>query len=225
MHTVYNMPDEFSVRRENLSDAAEAVIRDMIVDGRLAAGERINEVHLALRLGLSRTPLREALNRLVSEGAIESRPRIGYFVKPLTLAECDQIYDLRPILDPAALSMAGLPSARQLSRLEALNRKIVRDSSPQAFVALDEEWHLALLEHCPNRALVEIIQGVMMRTRRYELALIEEEAGPERAAADHQRILTCLARSDLNGACEALKLNMQNGKAPIMAWLERRRAG
>jgi DNA-binding GntR family transcriptional regulator len=74
----------------------------MIVDGVLGAGEHVNEVHLAARLGASRTPLREALNRLVAEGALDARPRLGYFVKRLTLDEFDQLYDIRPLLDPEA---------------------------------------------------------------------------------------------------------------------------
>src|SRR5262245_36973472 len=96
--------------RPNISDVLATALRDMIVDGRLPAGERINEVHLAARLQVSRTPLREALGRLVAEGALTSVPRIGYFVCPLTLDEFEQLYPIRAILDPEALRLAGIPS-------------------------------------------------------------------------------------------------------------------
>src|SRR2546421_11300111 len=96
--------------RDNISDSVAAELRRRIVDCRLPAGERINEVHLSQQLGVSRTPLREALARLAHEGALETIPRIGYFVRPLTREEFEQIYSIRPILDPEALRLAGLPS-------------------------------------------------------------------------------------------------------------------
>ena len=205
-----------------MSDAAEAAIRGMIVDGRLASGERLNEVHLAEALGVSRTPLREALNRLAHEGAIETRARLGYFVKPLTLAEFEQLYDVRPILDPAALKAAGIPDAAQLAELEKLNRKFAAARAPQAALALDDEWHLALLAHCPNRVLIELIENMMLRTRRYELALMRETKNVVQAGDDHERILAALRNRDLGAACAALEKNMRSGRAEIMAWLRGR---
>lgn len=212
------------VHRENLTDGVESALRGMIVDGHFAPGERLNEVHLADRLGVSRTPLREALNRLVAEGAVEARPRLGYFVKPLSSEELDQIYDLRPILDPAALRTAGVPDERQVARLEALNAKLVSERKPERVIALDDAWHLELLAHCRNRALVTLIEGVMARTRRYELALMREAKSVAAAGDAHNQIIAALRAGKLEAACTALKSNLQSGKAPIMAWLAAREA-
>jgi DNA-binding GntR family transcriptional regulator len=99
-----------SIVRDNLSHTVATRLRHLIVDGQLAAGQRINEVHLSQQLGVSRTPLREALARLAQEGALRSVPRIGYFVRPLAIDEFEQLYDIRPILDPEALRLTGLPS-------------------------------------------------------------------------------------------------------------------
>src|SRR5256885_11811966 len=105
------MPSEAgAILRDNISHTVAIELRNMIVDGRLPAGERINEVHLSKQLGVSRTPLREALARLNQEGALRHVPRIGYFVRPLTLEEFEQIYPIRQLLDPEALRLAGLPS-------------------------------------------------------------------------------------------------------------------
>ena len=76
-----------SLARDNLSDTVATRLRHLIVDGQLAAGQRINEVHLSQQLGVSRTPLREALARLAQEGALRSVPRIGYFVRTLDVDE------------------------------------------------------------------------------------------------------------------------------------------
>src|SRR4051812_50184921 len=94
------------LHRANVSESVAAAVRAMIVDGRLAEGERINEVRLSEALGVSRTPLREALTRLAAEGALTSSPGLGYRVRPLTVEEFEQLYDIRPILDPEALRMA-----------------------------------------------------------------------------------------------------------------------
>ena len=212
------------VRRENLADGVESAVRSMIVDGHFAPGERLNEVHLAARLGVSRTPLREALNRLAAEGAVEARPRLGYFVRPLSSEELGQIYDIRPLLDPAALRLAGVPDERQLARLEALNLKLVAERKPERAITLDDAWHLELLAHCRNRALVALIEGVMARTRRYELALMREAKSVAAAGDAHNQIIAALRGGKLAAACSALKANLESGKAPIMTWLAAREA-
>ncbi|HEY3948245.1 GntR family transcriptional regulator [Phenylobacterium sp.] len=210
------------LRRQNTSETVAAAVREMIVDGRLSPGERINEVRLSEALGVSRTPLREALNRLASEGALSQAPAIGYSVRPLSVAEVDQLYDIRPLLDPEALRLSGLPSPARLARLQALNRRFAAARDGETAIALDDEWHLALIEDCPNLVLVELIQGFMLRTRRYELALLRERPNLERSTQDHDRVLAALERGDLAQACAALKTNMQSGKTPILAWLSTR---
>jgi DNA-binding GntR family transcriptional regulator len=215
----------FSFDRDNMSDAVAAELRHRIVDGRLPAGERINEVRLSQQLGVSRTPVREALSRLAAEGALTSVPRFGYFVRPLTLEEFEQIYDIRPILDPEALRLAGIPPPKRMERLEKLNRKLAAARDPETAIALDDEWHLDLLADCPNRVLVELIENIILRTRRYEIALMRETHNVLRASEDHARILAALRGGDLAAACAALKHNMQSGRAPILEWLVARGAG
>ena len=171
---------------------------------------------------MSRTPLREALSRLAAEGALSSVPRLGFFVRPLTLEEFEQIYDIRPILDPEALRLAGLPDSRTIERLEKLNRRLAGVRDPENVIGLDDEWHLDLIDRCPNRVLIELIQNIILRTRRYELALMRETSNVRRATEDHERILAALRRRDLPAACAALKRNMQTGRAPIVSWLKAR---
>lgn len=210
--------------RDNISDALAVTVRNMIVDGRLPAGQRINEVHLSRALGVSRTPLREALARLVQEGALTARPRIGYSVRPLTVEEFEQIYDIRPMLDPEALRLAGLPSPALLEELRAINREIETTRDADAVIALDDAWHLKLIGACPNKVLIELIEQIIRRTRRYEVALMRARRSVLNATFDHNRITAALKRRDLPGACEALRKNLQTGREPILAWLNEREA-
>jgi DNA-binding GntR family transcriptional regulator len=209
--------------RPNISETAAQAVRAMIIDGRLAPGTRINEVQLAEELGLSRTPLREALSRLVAEGALVVRPRLGTFVRPLTVEEFDQLYDIRPLLDPEALRLAGVPSAERIAELDRLNRTLSATRDPEAAIGLDDRWHRLLLADCPNRVLLELIDQIILRTRRYELALMRETVRRRRASDDHARILAALRDGDLRKACAALKHNMQSGKEPIVEWLRSRK--
>jgi DNA-binding GntR family transcriptional regulator len=208
--------------RPNISETLAEAIREMIVDGRLGAATRINEVHLAAELGISRTPLREALMRLTAEGALEVRPRLGFHVAPLTLEEFDQIYPMRALLDPEALRLAGKPSREQLARLTAINEKIRRATKPAQVIALDDEFHFELVAGCPNRILVAMIEQFSRRTRRYELALMRERTNVQTTAQEHDAVLTKLRRGDMRGACGALRENMKSGAEPIRQWLRER---
>ena len=216
------MATAFPLPRETLSDEAAEAVRKMIVDGTLPAGARINEVHLARRLGISRTPLREALSGLEQEGALGNVPRIGWFVRPLSLDELRQIYPIRPLLDPEALRRAGLPSPARLARLRALNARIGGARDADAAIALDDEWHRLLIADCPNRVLLGLIDRFIARTRRYELAFMREGRNVATAAVTHEEIIAALAAGDLAAGCAALRANLEAGFAPIAAWLAER---
>jgi DNA-binding GntR family transcriptional regulator len=208
--------------RPNLSDAAAETLREMILDGRLSEGSRVNEVHLSTALGISRTPLREALVRLAAEGALTVLPRSGFFVRPLTLEEFREIYPIRGMLDPEALRLAGIPSRKRIDRLDALNRKLGETSEPGAVIRLDDAWHLELIDGCPNRILLALIEQFMRRTRRYELALMRERRNVEGSIRSHEAILAALRAGDLDAACALLRRNMEVGSGPIVSWLEER---
>lgn len=210
------------LKRSNTSDLVAEAVRDMIVDGRLPDGERVNEVRLAQRLGVSRTPVREALSKLASEGALISTPSAGFRVQPLTVDEFDQLYGLRPLLDPEALRLSALPSPAEIRRLSRINDALAKEREGASAIAIDDEFHLELLARCPNRLLVDIIRNVIQRTRRYELALMRETNNLVRAAEEHDAILKALREKNLKSACAALKRNLQGGRDPIIAWLEER---
>jgi DNA-binding GntR family transcriptional regulator len=208
--------------RPNISESVVVTLRRMIVDGTLPAGDRVNEVHLSRSLGISRTPLREALGYLVAEKALKVVPRYGYYVCPLSFEEFKDIYRIRPILDPEALRLAGIPPPERLDRLEDLNRRIGESNDLEETINLDDKWHLDLLAGCPNRELVALIEQNIARTRRYEMALMREQNNVSNATDEHSAIIDALRVGDLDAACGALRRNMQSGFEPIAAWLKSR---
>jgi DNA-binding GntR family transcriptional regulator len=211
-----------SLVRDNLSDAVATRLRHLIVDGQLAAGDRINEVQLSQQLGVSRTPLREALARLAQEGMLRSVPRIGYFVRPLDIDEFEQLYDIRPLLDPEALRLAGLPSRERMHRLQEINDLIAETPDVDTIIGLDDDFHLQLIADCPNKVLIDLIRQIIRRTRRYEIALMRESRNVAVAIANHREIMASLRKGNLRGACAALRNNLQAGREPILAWLRSR---
>jgi DNA-binding GntR family transcriptional regulator len=207
--------------QENMSSELATLLRSKIVDGSLPAG-RINEVHLAERLGVSRTPLREALMRLASEGAVTNIPNRGFFVQPLSEEELEQLYPLRAILDPAALRLSGIPPPAQLRRLTAINRRLAGARTAADALRIDDEWHFELLAGCDNAVLLGFIEQLIWRTRRYELALMAAVANVDRAVREHDAIIAALELGNLDRACQALAANLSSGKQPILDWLRSR---
>lgn len=208
--------------RDNISDSVTIQLRNMIVDGRLPPGDRINEVQVSQQLGVSRTPLREALARLAAEGALKGVPRIGYFVRPLTLEEFEQIYPIRALLDPEALRLAGAPSRGRMERLLKINDSIEKARDVDKIIGLDDQWHFELIAECPNQVLIDLIRQFTQRTRRYEIALMRERRNVRTASANHKAIMAALRRRDLQAACAALHTNLQTRSALIISWLKDR---
>lgn len=211
------------IRRVSTTGVVADRVRTMIADGLIADGARINEVHLARELGISRTPLREALGRLIAEGAVNHAPHFGFLVKPLTLEEFEPLYAMRAILDPAALRQAGLPSKTRLAALCALNTKLEAARELTDVLNLDDAWHRELIAGCSNYILLDLIEQFMLRTRRYEVALMRERPQVAAAGTDHRMILDALERGDLDAGCEALRGNLTRGLDPLRSWLKGRK--
>ncbi|HET6361410.1 MAG TPA: GntR family transcriptional regulator [Gemmatimonadota bacterium] len=205
--------------RENLAADVADSLRQRIVSGELPSGQRINEVELAARLEVSRTPLREALSRLAAEGFVANQPRRGYFIQQLGPKEVEDLYQIRSVLDPAALELAGLPTPTRLDRLAEINRAISAADDPEQVIDLDDRWHVELLSHCPNQLLLDLIRQYMQRTRPLERVYLLDLYNVEVMTAEHGRILDALRFGALHTAVAALRTNMQTGLGSILLWL------
>jgi DNA-binding GntR family transcriptional regulator len=222
-NTVYSMlRDVPRFDRLNISDEVASTLREMIFDGRLKAGERINEISLSEKLGISRTPLREALRGLVAEGAFINIPRRGFFVCEMTSEEVLSIYPIRAYLDPEALRLSGIPSADRFKKLEAINEKLKHADSVKRAIHWDDIWHYELWAKCPNLILIDLIEQFMRRTRRYEYASMRESRNVRRSIEKKAKIIATLRRGDLSLACTKLRQNLMDGAKPVLAWLAKK---
>jgi len=209
----------FSMSRSNLSTEIRTTIREEIICGKLRPQQRLNEVHLAKRLDISRTPLREALFGLVNEKFVYEIPRRGFFVAALSVEELKQLYVIRQILDPNALQLAGIPGEEKIVELELLNKKIAKVKKVQDIISLDDLWHLKLIEGCNNEILIGLIKAHMSRTRRYEFAYFSQAGSIGVATQEHILILDALRNRKLSQACKFLKQNMTSAEGPLFDWV------
>jgi len=191
----------------------------MIIDGEILDGQRINEVQLSRQLGISRTPIREGLGQLIAEQFVEIIPRRGFFTRELTSHEFSDLYDMRPLLDPEALMFGGQPTHHEIDAMEAANEVFLNANGGIEAVNADEAFHRTLLVRCRNTVLLGVIENLIARTRRYELALFRHASMKHVASDEHAKIIVALRNEDLATAAEKLRNNLTNGKAPILDWL------
>jgi DNA-binding GntR family transcriptional regulator len=208
-----------TIERKNLrSQVREELIARMRA-GEVRPGESINEVQLAAELGVSRTPLREALIALESEGQIESENGKGFRFVPLSAREFEELCPIIVTLEGLALELSPTAELAALGeRLAGLAADFNDDVAQHALVnRRDDEWHNLMLSACPNKRLLEQIAGVRQAIHRYESLLVPDEVMVERSAIEHADIARHLIAGDVPAAKRALKANWNNGMRRLLA--------
>ncbi|MEV6879964.1 GntR family transcriptional regulator [Amycolatopsis sp. NPDC051128] len=179
-----------------------------VLDGRLAAGTRVNEVHLARELGVSRTPLREALIGLTGRGLLVSAPGRGFLVPPFDPDEARRLYPLVAELEALALrwtsplELAGLPDA-----LDAVADEMAAAPDGADPSEVDDRWHALLLSRCPNPHLLRLIEQTKPLLKRYESGYFARADRAEESIGEHRRIAAALRDGDVRTASAVLVRN------------------
>ncbi|MFK3668774.1 GntR family transcriptional regulator [Leifsonia aquatica] len=208
-----------AIERKNLrSQVREELIARMRA-GDVRPGESINEVQLAAELGVSRTPLREALIALESEGQIESENGKGFRFVPLSAREFEELCPIIVTLEGLALDLSPIDELAALgARLGSLAADFSDDVAQHAVVnRKDDEWHNLMLSSCTNHKLLEQIAQVRSAIHRYESLLVGGEVLVERSAAEHAIIAQHLVERDVPAAKAALAENWTNGMRRLLA--------
>jgi len=207
-----------AIERKNLRSQVRDELLARMRAGLVQPGEGINEVQLAAELGVSRTPLREALIALESEGQIESENGKGFRFVPLSKREFEELAPIMAALEGLALELSPVEKLADLGRrlaelAAAFDQEVVEHS---LVITKDDEWHAIMLSACTNRRLLALIESVRGAIHRYESLLVPNDAMIERVAAEHAAIARCLAAGDVPGAVEALRINWLHGMQRIL---------
>jgi DNA-binding GntR family transcriptional regulator len=200
-----------AVPRTSLAEQAYAALLDAIVGGELRPGARLRDGELAAQLGVSRTPVREALRRLEDEGLVETERGSSTRVAPI---RADRIADAFPVV--AALhglaARLGVPalSARGLERMErhdAERTDALRGGDVLAAIAADDRFHGVLLDASRNAEIERLLARVMPHIRRLDLLHFDALTRDVAAAGDHAEIIDACRRGDAWEAARLVEAN------------------
>ncbi len=201
-------------------------LKDEILSNRMPPGFQAPEPEIALRLGMSRTPVREALIRLESEGLVELVPRLGARVLPIRAEDMREIYEILTSLesDAAAALARRKPSADQLRPLSEATRdmeKALKDEDRDAWAEADDRFHRTLLELHGNRRLRSFVQALSDQAHRARIATLRLRDMPKRSTQDHRDILEALKAADDEGARRAFREHRERAAAELVGILEK----
>ena len=178
-------------------------LRNQILNHTITPASRLVEAQIAKEVGISRTPIREALHLLEKDGFLESVPRVGYFVKKLDLEELDEIFEIRLVIEKLVCSRAiehvDNTSIHNLENNIAQTDAALKANSPQLFLKYDEEFHEILVKSAGSKHLFNICQQLRRLMLRYRAASVRVIPSIKEALKGHRRIVTCLKRRDAKG--------------------------
>lgn len=198
-----------------LRDDVRQQVLERLLRGEFPPGSRINETVLATDLGVSRTPLREALLDLRREGFMRSDAARGFTVRALTACEIREIYPIVWTLEGLALrTVDRFPDGNEL---EVINSELAgAKGNPGRALELDSRWHAVLLAGCQNRRLHAMISDIKLAIRRYEYAFMWNAGLIGRSVEQHQEVSEALAEGDLHAAVQSLENNWRTGMESLL---------
>lgn len=190
--------------------AYEALMRAIRM-GVFNPGDRLREEDVATRLGLSRTPVREALRRLEAEGVVEHKPRIGAAIRLLSHAEVVELYEMRIVLERTAAELAAKHGvASEFDTLEALNAAIKRErDNPAQAAAINQDFHRGLYRAGRNRFLLDSARALNNALLLLGPTTYTDPQRVDEVTAQHKSIIEALRAGDPVAASDASEAHLQ----------------
>ncbi|MGH7498629.1 MAG: GntR family transcriptional regulator [Gemmatimonadales bacterium] len=207
------------LQRAPLRDQVYRQLLDAVHRGNPPPGSRVRDTDLAASLGVSRTPVREALLRLAREGVLDADVGRGFWVPPLDPGEIGEIGRILGALESLALELTSDFPTERLERLAEVDRELehIRGDATRC-ADLEDEWHRVLLGGCPNRRLLELIASLRQILRRYLAAYLRDAARIALSTLPHQKILEALRTHDRPAARRVFDQQWQRGIDELQAW-------
>ncbi|MFI6933848.1 GntR family transcriptional regulator [Streptomyces sp. NPDC050287] len=202
-------------------EKAYAYLKDTVLTDPGMQGAFLSEQELADRIGVSRTPIREALLQLAAEDLVELVPKRGARVSPLTGREIRELMELRGIVERYAaqqlVSAGGAPVAGLRSLLER-QRELTGADQAREFIAVDHCFHSALVSAVGNALLDRHYDGLRSRqVRAGVVALFNQQGRQEAVLEEHEAILDALAAGDVRAACAAIDHHLESTLKVLLA--------
>jgi DNA-binding GntR family transcriptional regulator len=203
-----------------LRDRVREKLSREIVFGRLSPGHRLGLTSLAQNLGVSETPVREALTQLERQGFLRLSPNRGFFVAPLTLKEAGEIYSLIWTLETLAVRLQGKVNENQCGRLRKLNEKLLAVRKyPRKALEADKSWHECLVANCKNHILLDTLSSIRERAIRYEYAYMNEKELIPHSVDQHDRITQVVQQGEIKEVTMLLEQHWRGSLEYLAEWL------
>src|SRR5215471_6042619 len=204
----------------NLTTLAYNSIKEYILDGKMDEDSRLTEDFLSNQLGISKSPIREALNRLEAEGLIRIEPRKGAYLRRLSIDEINELYDLREALEVHVVRTAKLTPALLAELRQSLKRQraLLKANDKAHYIQEDTAFHAKLAQSTQNKYLCSVLENIqnqiwLSRRTSYDLS---SSSAPDY----HDAILKALEDSNSDKAQQAMRAHIRNVRERLVQSLD-----
>ena len=218
------MQDNLSMQMNEflpLRDVVFNTLRQAILTGELKPGERLMEIHLANKLGVSRTPIREAIRKLELEGLVTMIPRRGAEVAQITEKSMNDVLEVRRALDALCVELAcERITEEDLGRLKQACdafEAAVRTKDVKKVAKADVELHDIIVQATGNQRLIQLINNLSEQMYRYRFEYIKDISQHQQLIDEHRMIYDSIVKKDKEAASQAAHVHIDNQKKAIIA--------
>lgn len=199
-------------------------LREAIRNGALKPGERIMEIQLAEELGVSRTPVREAIRKLELEGYVVMMPRRGTYVASMSIRDINEIFEIRTALESLSNGLAADhitdEELEHLQRLLVIIGGYIKEENIEKIVETDIEFHDTIYHAARNTRLVGIISNLRDQLTRFRTLSMSYPGRLEATLEEHRLIIDAIARGDRKSASKAAERHMENSEKTLLKAME-----
>lgn len=203
-----------------LRDVVFKTLRQAILTGELKPGERLMEIHLANKLGVSRTPIREAIRQLELEGLVIMVPRKGAMVASITQKSMRDVLEVRLALEKLAVELASerITDEQKTKLKSALLEfeEVVKSTDASMIAKADVAFHDVIFEATGNIRLGQLANNLSEQMYRYRFEYIKDESGHNRLVEEHKRIYDAIVASDAKKATEEISNHIKHQEESII---------
>lgn len=204
-----------------LRDVVFNTLRQAILTGELKPGERLMEIHLADKLGVSRTPIREAIRKLELEGLVTMIPRKGAEVARITEKSMNDVLEVRRAMDALCAELACEritdEETEQLRQACVAFEMAVKTRDVKKIAQADVELHDIIVKATGNQRLVQLINNLSEQMYRYRFEYIKDTSQHQRLIEEHRVIYESILKKDRETASQAARVHIDNQKKAIIA--------
>lgn len=203
-----------------LRDVVFNTLRRAILKGELKPGERLMEIALADKLGVSRTPIREAIRKLELEGLVVMAPRKGAKVASITERDLNDVLEVRKGMEVLAISLACKRiTGEELEKLESIERSfqsLIESGNLTELAEMDVKFHDTIYQATNNQRLVQLLNNLREQMYRYRMEYLKDKRMHKTLVDEHEAIRKALKKHDPVKAGNAVKVHIENQRKCII---------